>query len=123
MIQWMRRHNEAGGSVGFYGFDMQYPGMAIDNVARFVAAVDQTVSAEFAQHYECLARYANDASGRSPSSATLNRRRPTAMPVCRTCVGFKTRSHPGGHPTRRLPRPRNGRARSRARAWLSSTRR
>ena len=67
MIQWMRRHNESGGSVGFYGFDMQYPGMAIDNVARFVAAVDRGASAEFAQRYECLARYANDASGRSPS--------------------------------------------------------
>jgi len=67
MIQWMRRHNESGGSVGFYGFDMQFPGMAIDNVARFVAAVDQTASAEFAQHYECLARYANDPTGRSPA--------------------------------------------------------
>lgn len=67
LIQWMRRYNEAGGSVGFYGFDMQYPGMAIDNVARFVAAVDRGASAEFAQRYECLARYANDASGRSPS--------------------------------------------------------
>jgi erythromycin esterase len=67
MIQWMRRHNESGGSVGFYGFDMQYPGMAIDNVARFVASVDRGASAEFAQRYECLARYANDATGRSPS--------------------------------------------------------
>jgi erythromycin esterase len=67
MIQWMRHHNQSGGSVGFYGFDMQFPGMAIDNVARFVAAVDGGASAEFAQRYECLARYANDAAGRSPS--------------------------------------------------------
>jgi len=36
-------------------------------VARFVAAVDQAASAEFAQRYECLAKYANDASGRAPS--------------------------------------------------------
>jgi erythromycin esterase len=67
MIQWMRRYNESGGSVGFYGFDMQFPGMAIDNVARFVAAVDRGASTEFAQRYECLAQYANDATGRSPS--------------------------------------------------------
>ncbi|MDH5590809.1 MAG: erythromycin esterase family protein [Gemmatimonadota bacterium] len=38
MIQWMRSHNEAGGSVGFHGFDMQFPGMALDNVTRYVAA-------------------------------------------------------------------------------------
>jgi len=68
MILWMRRHNESGGSVGFYGFDMQAPGMAIDNVARFVTAVDRAASAEFAQHCECLAKYANDAAGRFPAS-------------------------------------------------------
>ena len=26
MIEWMRAHNEAGGDVGFHGFDMQSPG-------------------------------------------------------------------------------------------------
>jgi erythromycin esterase len=67
MIKWMRRYNESGGNVGFYGFDMQFPGMAIDNVSRYVATVDPPASAEFAQRYGCLARYANDAAGRSPT--------------------------------------------------------
>lgn len=67
LIRWMRRHNEAGGNVGFYGFDMQAPGMALDNVVRFIAAVDPGASAEVAQHIDCLARYSNDWTGRSPS--------------------------------------------------------
>jgi erythromycin esterase len=67
MIQWMRRYNAAGGNVGFYGFDMQFPGMPIDNITKFVAAVDPKASAEFSQHLECLARYANDASGQFPT--------------------------------------------------------
>jgi erythromycin esterase len=39
----MRRHNENPGSapkVGFFGFDMQYPGMAMDNVVQYLAKVD-----------------------------------------------------------------------------------
>ena len=64
MIRWIRRHDSAGGSVGFYGFDMQFPGMAIDNVSRFVEAADGRAAAEFTEHLDCLAPFANDASGR-----------------------------------------------------------
>jgi erythromycin esterase len=67
MIQWMRQRNATGGSAGFYGFDMQSPGMAIDNVKKFVASVDERALAEVVQHLECLARYANDPGGRSPT--------------------------------------------------------
>jgi len=67
MIQWMRAHNQAGGNVGFSGFDMQYPGMALANVARFVSTVDPAASSEFAQRYACLERYANDPAGRFPA--------------------------------------------------------
>ena len=66
MIRWMRAHNSAGGSVGFYGFDMQYPGMAIDNVRRFIRTVDPRATAEFDEHLACLATYANDARGQFP---------------------------------------------------------
>jgi erythromycin esterase len=66
MIRWMRAHNSAGGSVGFYGFDLQYPGMAIDNVRRFVGTVDPRATADFEQHLGCLATYANDAHGQFP---------------------------------------------------------
>jgi len=68
MIRWMRKHNEAGGNVGFYGFDMQYPGMAIENVTRFVSSVDGKSSVEVAQHLLCLERCANDARGRFPAA-------------------------------------------------------
>jgi erythromycin esterase len=67
MIQWMRTYNSAGGNVGFYGFDMQYPGMAIDSLLRFVRVVDDRATADFEQHLSCLATYANDARGRFPT--------------------------------------------------------
>ena len=67
MIQWMRARNQAGGNVGFFGFDMQHPGMALANIARFVSAVDPAASSEFAQRYSCLGKYANDPMGRFPA--------------------------------------------------------
>jgi len=68
MIQWMRSHNAAGGSVGFYGFDMQYPGMAVANVVRYVADVDPAMLPETEARLACLARYANDHRGAFPSA-------------------------------------------------------
>ena len=68
MIEWMRAHNEAGGDVGFHGFDMQYPGMALHNVRQYVAAVDSARAGTVATRLDCLGRFANDASGRFPSS-------------------------------------------------------
>ena len=67
MIEWMRTHNEAGGDVGFYGFDMQYPGMALHNVRDYIARVDSGQASAVATRLDCLGRYANDASGRFPS--------------------------------------------------------
>ena len=43
MILWMRRHNENPGSapmVGFFGFDMQTPAMALGNVLAYLNKVD-----------------------------------------------------------------------------------
>lgn len=67
MIQWMRSHNIAGGNVGFYGFDMQYPGMALDNVIRYVGEVDADVLPETEASLSCLVQYANNQRGRFPS--------------------------------------------------------
>ena len=67
MIEWMRMHNEAGGDVGFYGFDMQYPGMALHNVREYIARVDSGQAGAVATRLDCLGRYANDASGRFPA--------------------------------------------------------
>ncbi|MDE2982046.1 MAG: erythromycin esterase family protein [Gemmatimonadota bacterium] len=67
MIEWMRDHNEAGGDVGFHGFDMQYPGMALHNVREYFAAVDSAQARTVATRLDCLGRFANDPSGRFPS--------------------------------------------------------
>ena len=66
MIEWMRSHNEAGGSLGFYGFDMQYPGMALHNVLEYLGEVDPDRVAGVEAKLECLVRVANDPSGRFP---------------------------------------------------------
>lgn len=67
MIEWMRAHNEAGGDVGFYGFDMQFPGMAIVNVDRFLADADPGSLEEFRERMLCLGRLANGPDGTFPS--------------------------------------------------------
>lgn len=66
MIEWIRAHNEAGGDVGFYGFDMQSPGMALHNVLEYFNDVDPDRTDSIAARVECLNRYANDPSGRTP---------------------------------------------------------
>ena len=68
MIEWMRAHNEGGGDVAFHGFDMQYPGMALHNVRAYVAMVDSAEARAVATRLDCLGRYANDPSGRFPST-------------------------------------------------------
>jgi erythromycin esterase len=68
MIRWMRDRNAGGGSVGFYGFDMQYPGMAIFNVREFVHAVDPASLGEVNSHMTCLANFANGPDGQGSSA-------------------------------------------------------
>jgi len=64
MIHWMRAHNAAGGNVGFHGFDMQYPGMAIDNVRQFLDTVDPAGAQSITAGFACVQPYVNDARGR-----------------------------------------------------------
>jgi erythromycin esterase-like protein len=67
MIQWIRSYNAAGGSVGFYGFDMQFPGMAIHNVRQFLATADPPAESEIGARMACLSAFANDPRGRFPA--------------------------------------------------------
>ncbi len=67
MIAWMRDSNRSGTPVGFYGFDMQFPGMAITNVERFVDRVAPDATAEVGARLACLAKDANAPDGTSQS--------------------------------------------------------
>ena len=67
MIEWMRDHNEAGGDVGFHGFDMQFPGLALQNVLDYLGEVDAERVTEFTSLVDCLQLYANEIGGRFPN--------------------------------------------------------
>ena len=67
MIEWMRDHNEAGGDVGFHGFDMTFPGMAFHNVREYVEEVDPGGLEEVSAQLGCFEDFANDSRGRFPS--------------------------------------------------------
>ena len=67
MIEWMRAHNEAGGDVGFHGFDMQYPGLALENVRAYFREVDPDRLDAVNERIECLDAFANDERGRFPA--------------------------------------------------------
>lgn len=68
MIEWIRSYNQTGGDVGFYGNDMQYPGMALHNVEGFIGEVDPDRSAEVEGLLACLGDYANGPNGQFPST-------------------------------------------------------
>jgi len=40
LIEWMRRSNQRGRRIEFWGFDLQFPDVAMDNVEGFVARAD-----------------------------------------------------------------------------------
>ena len=67
MIEWMRDHNEAGGDVGFHGFDMTYPGMALHNVREYVGEVDPEALEDVSAQLGCLENFVNNSRGRFPS--------------------------------------------------------
>ena len=87
MIEWMRDHNAAGGDVGFHGFDMQHPGMALHNVLEYLRRVapGEAVAAE--SKLACLAVYANAPTGARP---------PTGLPRRDGAVSGRLRRPPRG---------------------------
>jgi erythromycin esterase len=66
MIEWMREHNANPGAaptVSFFGFDMQFPGMAVYNVEAYVEGVDPTFTDFVEGRYDCFRPYLNGPSG------------------------------------------------------------
>jgi erythromycin esterase len=62
MVQWMRQWNTtapAAQRVQFLGFDMQFPGEAMDSVQSFVTRVHQPDSAYVATRFYCMNPYRN----------------------------------------------------------------
>ncbi len=52
MIKWMRQYNLSGkGKIEFYGFDMQTPTVAMENVKKFVEKADKAFVKPLAQYY------------------------------------------------------------------------
>lgn len=53
MIKWMRKYNESGrGKIEFWGFDMQTPNIAIENVERFIHKYDPKFSDSLSFYYQ-----------------------------------------------------------------------
>ncbi len=67
MVGWLRGWNEAGHDVGFYGFDMRFPGMALHNVDRFLEVVDPEAAPSYDERLECLRPFVNGPDGRFPT--------------------------------------------------------
>ena len=65
LIAWLRQWNQQhpDKQVGFYGFDMQYPGVAIDSVTSYVARAMPSLSDAINADYACIASYRNDTRG------------------------------------------------------------
>jgi erythromycin esterase len=86
MILWMREHNQNPGDapiVSFLGFDMQFPGMAINNVRVFLLAVDPTAASFASERYDCMLPYANGPTGSSGSQERYAAQTTTYRDSCR----------------------------------------
>ena len=60
LILWMRAYNERAGSqphLSFYGFDMQSPWLAMDNVVQYLQEVNPHTGAWADVQYDCLRQY------------------------------------------------------------------
>jgi erythromycin esterase len=77
LINWMREYNRRAGTtkVRFLGFDMQYPGAAMDSVTSFISRVDAPLLPRVTALYGCLGAYRNLGT-RSPNRAGY-----TALPL------------------------------------------
>jgi erythromycin esterase len=60
MIRWMQAHNENPGDappVNFFGFDMQFPRMAMDNVVEYLQKVDPAAAEQADTLFDCFHVY------------------------------------------------------------------
>ncbi len=85
MILWMREHNQDPGgdpSVSFLGFDMQYPGLAIQNVVDYLLLVDPQAAAGVSTRYACMSAYANGPRGFAGVETRYRNQPQTYRDVC-----------------------------------------
>jgi erythromycin esterase len=62
MIRWMRTHNENPGQaplINFYGFDMQFYKVAMDNVTDYLKKVDADSATQADKLYRCFRQYSD----------------------------------------------------------------
>ena len=65
LIRWMRAHNQSPGNapkVSFYGFDMQYANVAIEQVVEYLRGVDAVAADSAVAHYACFRDYPDGAA-------------------------------------------------------------
>ena len=70
MIHWMRTHNQNPGNaprVGFYGFDMQYSRVAMDDAVAYLRRVNAAAADSAEAYYACYRMYQDE-----PGSAPRN---------------------------------------------------
>lgn len=64
LIEWMRRHNQNPGGdprVSFYGFDMQYSRVAMNQVVAYLRGVSPAAADSAEAHYTCYRAYQDTA--------------------------------------------------------------
>lgn len=86
MILWMRAHNLNPGSgpqVSFFGFDMQFPGMAIHNVLTYLSSVDPSAADVATARYACILPYANNPKGYFPATGRYGGKDAAYRDACR----------------------------------------
>jgi len=88
MIEWMRDWNATASEahkVHFLGFDMQYPGNAMDSIEAYVARVDPDAAGYVGERYECLGPFRNTA-GSAPDPSGYSALSSTAKSACATAL-------------------------------------
>lgn len=73
MILWMRQYNQqtAGPGVSFFGFDMQYPRVAMDHVETYIDTVQPDSLNYVRALYACFRPYQNNQGSYDTSAASL----------------------------------------------------
>ena len=89
LIEWMRAWNTSAPEdrrVRFVGFDMQYPGFAMDTVASFVGRVDAPSAQYVADRYACLRLYRNRGPLAPPKNSEYAALSPGEHQACRQAL-------------------------------------
>lgn len=70
MVRWMRQYNRDAPPderVSFYGFDLQYSRVAMNDVEAYLAGVDAAAADSVREHYACYRRYQDEIQEAAPN--------------------------------------------------------